>query len=491
MKKLLFFSAIILSCIDSFSQISEGTSGVQKISISKKRDNFLKMSFENKILADTIPPKITLQLPELSSDSIWKSSSKSILVKGMVEDSGGIYDVVINGIEAKVSAEGTFIAEIPQAFGKNIIKIVASDIVFNISKFQFYSERLTDRIFQSNSQSNPISKEYSINILSPSLDNTTIGDDNLNLLACIKSNNPISKIMIYRNNSFINGYLSNKIIQSGECTFLLNEPVTLKFGINDIKIELLIGEDTIKKNITVEYSLFAARNFALLIGNEKYDDPEINDLSEPVLDAKEMYNTLTKDYNFNPNNVILLENPTKAEIIGTLHQLRSKIIASDNLLIFYAGHGYWDVGMGVGYWLPKDALKDNPVNWIPNTDLTNYLGAIKSKHTLLIADACFSGGIFKTRAAFSDSNAIEMLYRLNSRKAITSGTLSVVPDKSIFFQYFIKNLKENGKDYLSSEELFSKMRIAIINNSNNVPQFGTIQNVGDEGGDFIFIKRNK
>jgi hypothetical protein len=44
---------------------------------------------------------------------------------------------------------------------------------------------------------------------------------------------------------------------------------------------------------------------------------------------------------------------------------------------------------------------------------------------------------------------------------------------------------------VSAEELFSKMRTAVINNSENVPQFGTIQNVGDEGGDFIFIRRRK
>jgi len=143
----------------------------------------------------------------------------------------------------------------------------------------------------------------------------------------------------------------------------------------------------------------------------------------------------------------------------------------------------------LGYWLPRDANKGNPVNWLPNTDLTNYLGAIKTRHTLLIADACFSGGIFKTRSAFSNTFAVEKLYQLNSRKAITSGTLTEVPDKSAFFQYFIKNLKENASEYLPAEQLFSQMRIAVINNSENVPQFGTIQNVGDEGGDFIFIKR--
>jgi hypothetical protein len=332
---------------------------------------------------------------------------------------------------------------------------------------------------------------YSIDILKPSRDELAIASDKINLQACIKTTAPIERVFIYRNGSFVNGYLANKIIQKGDCSFMLDEPIPLKLGINDIKIEILSSGDTLSKSIVVEYSLYAARNYALLLGNQKYDDPEILELEEPVKDATEMYNILTNEYNFDPENVILLKNSTKSEIIGTLHLLRSKIAQTDNLLIFYAGHGFWDEGMGVGYWLPKDAAKNNPVNWIPNTDLTNYIEAIKTKHTLLIADACFSGGIFKTRAAFSTTYAIEMLYNLNSRKAITSGTLTEVPDKSVFFQYLIKNLKENTDEYLSSEELFSRMRIAVINNSENVPQFGTIQNVGDEGGDFIFIKRRK
>jgi hypothetical protein len=332
---------------------------------------------------------------------------------------------------------------------------------------------------------------YSIDILKPSRDELAIASDKVNLQACIKTTAPIERVFIYRNGSFVNGYLANKIIQKGDCSFMLDEPIPLKLGINDIKIEILSSGDTLSKSIVVEYSLYAARNYALLLGNQKYDDPEIFELEEPVKDATEMYNILTNEYNFDPENVILLKNSTKSEIIGTLHLLRSKIAQTDNLLIFYAGHGFWDEGMGVGYWLPKDAAKNNPVNWIPNTDLTNYIEAIKTKHTLLIADACFSGGIFKTRAAFSTTYAIEMLYNLNSRKAITSGTLTEVPDKSVFFQYLIKNLKENTDEYLSSEELFSRMRIAVINNSENVPQFGTIQNVGDEGGDFIFIKRRK
>lgn len=332
--------------------------------------------------------------------------------------------------------------------------------------------------------------KYAIDVTSPLSDYFTTASDKLTLKACVKVTTPISKIMISRNGTFVNGFYSNNIIRSGDCAFMIEEPLSLKLGINNILIEVFASEGTLSRNVTIEYSLYAARNFALIIGNQQYDDPQISELEEPLKDATELYNTLTQQYNFNAENVILLKNETKEKIIGTLHELRSIVTPTDNLLIFYAGHGYWDEGMGVGYWLPKDARKNNPVNWIPNTELTNYLGAIKSKHTLLIADACFSGGIFKTRAAFNSTYAVEMLYQLNSRKAITSGTYkNVVPDKSVFLQYFLKNLKENTNEYLSAEELFSKMKTAVINNSENVPQYGTIQNVGDEGGDFIFIKR--
>jgi len=68
--------------------------------------------------------------------------------------------------------------------------------------------------------------------------------------------------------------------------------------------------------------------------------------------------------------------------------------------------------------------------------------------------------------------------------------LTEVPDKSVFIEYLIKRLDSNKKKYLASEQLYSSMREAIINNSPNIPQYGTIQNVGDEGGDFIFIRRH-
>ena len=73
---------------------------------------------------------------------------------------------------------------------------------------------------------------------------------------------------------------------------------------------------------------------------------------------------------------------------------------------------------------------------------------------------------------------------------MTSGTLKVVPDKSVFLQYLTKRLSENDETYLASEQLFFSFKTAVLNNSQNIPQFGEISNAGDEGGDFIFIKRD-
>ncbi len=170
--------------------------------------------------------------------------------------------------------------------------------------------------------------------------------------------------------------------------------------------------------------------------------------------------------------------------------MRRKVTNNDNLIIFYAGHGFWYAEAEIGYWLPSDAGSETTAEWFRNSTLVDYLRAINSKHTLLITDACFAGSIFKARSvSLNHEKAYERLYDMPSRKAMTSGTLTEVPDLSCFIRYLIRRLNENEETYLSSEELFSSFRIAVINNSDAVPQFGEIRNGGDEGGDFIFLKK--
>ncbi len=249
----------------------------------------------------------------------------------------------------------------------------------------------------------------------------------------------------------------------------------------------MIGQYNTPANQTIKS---VGKYYALIIGNNNYQDQAIATLNEPINDAGKLYSVLTTNYSFEPQNVILLKNATYVQMIDAFDDLNHKITSDDNLIVFYAGHGWWDEAKSLGYWLPVDAKKNSTAFWIPNSRISDYMSGIKSKHTLLIADACFSGSIFKTRSAFADAQpAYNKLYELTSKKAMTSGNLKEVPDKSVFLQYLIKRLTENTEKYISSDMLFASFRQAVLNNSPSEPQYGTIQNAGDEGGEFIFIHK--
>ncbi|MBN1415532.1 MAG: caspase family protein, partial [Bacteroidales bacterium] len=249
----------------------------------------------------------------------------------------------------------------------------------------------------------------------------------------------------------------------------------------------IFREDTIIHEITTLGGIY----YALIIGISDYTDPQITDLDGyPIQDAEKMAEILTNKYNFEKENIQLLKNPTRETIQRALDDLSKTVTDKDNLLIFYAGHGHYDEETELGYWLPSDAEKDYTTNWIYNDVLVANLRRIRAKHTLLISDACFSGSIFKTRSGIEDAPlAYQKKYELKSRKAITSGVLQTVPNKSVFFKYLTEDLESNQAHYFSASQLFQDIEIPVGNNSPNSPQFGVIRNVGDEGGDFIFMMK--
>jgi uncharacterized caspase-like protein len=215
-------------------------------------------------------------------------------------------------------------------------------------------------------------------------------------------------------------------------------------------------------------------------------------LSEPIKDATLLKDVLIRKYTFEESDVTLLTNPTFEDLNVAFERLIDKIKPEDLLLVFYAGHGWFDERSNIGYWLPSDASQENKAKWFRNSALVESIGAINSKHTLLIADACFAGGIFKTRTPFNNGTAdISNMLRRPSRKAMTSGSLTTVPDKSVFMKYLLKALEENKDLYLPSEDLYDNIRTSMKANSTTKPLYGEIQNAGDEGGNFVLIQRKE
>lgn len=461
-------NAITIEAVDFYNNI-----GVKTINVKRESS----VSVVDQSLSDKNPAIIEIISPNIDLDEIQQTSERYLTVKGKAIDKDGVFDISVNGIEAMMLADGSFTGQVPLAIGENSITIKVTDIKQQTSSKIFKIQRVDKTSTNSIVWNTPVKKYFETE------------SSQININACIGTFSNIQYYSIFVNDQLVEKFYKQSLRFRNNCKFGIEKTIDLQFGENIIKISATTDDGVLESERIVNYKLNEKNYYALLIAVEQYDNEGINDLTEPVNDTEALKQVLVNNYTFKEENIMILKNSTRSEIIGTLHKLRTTIGSDDNLLVFYAGHGHWDAGMKTGYWLPRDAEPENPANWLSNGDLTGYLNAIKSKHTLLIADACFSGGIFKTRSAFNTKKALEKLYKMSSRKAMTSGTLKEVPDKSVFLEYLIKHLKQNTEDYITAEQLFSEFRMNVINNSPNVPQYGTIQNTGDEGGEFIFIRK--
>jgi hypothetical protein len=333
-----------------------------------------------------------------------------------------------------------------------------------------------------------------ITLFSPSPENGRVVHDGTSILIIGKAEGEggIQTLLVNRQRAALSDagvFQAELPLQKGDNHVLL-VAVTQKGRMSSYEMVIQCTNDAATGAVEQPVSEETGRYYALIIGINDYADEEIPDLDYPTQDADSLYETLVRGYTFREEDITLLKNPTRTEMIIAMDALSQEVTGNDNLLIFYAGHGFWDEKSGIGYWLPHDAARSNTVNWFRNSTLRDFIGSIQSRHTLLIADACFSGSIFKTRGVFpQEDQGIRKLQQLPSRKAMTSGALKEVPDQSVFVKYLIRELKQNQARFLPSEALFSSFKTAVLNNSPNVPQYGTIQNVGDEGGDFVFIRK--
>jgi uncharacterized repeat protein (TIGR01451 family) len=239
------------------------------------------------------------------------------------------------------------------------------------------------------------------------------------------------------------------------------------------------------------------RYFALIIGIDKYSG-EWKALKNAVNDAKAVANQLNTKYEFHAIRTLYDEQATRANILKEYEWLIANIRENDNLLIYYSGHGDYKEQLQRGFWVPFDAKTGSIANMISNTDIQAFLASIKSKHTFLIADACFSGDIFRGKTlTIPYENSFKyynQIYSKPSRTALTSGGIEPVMDggkdgHSVFAYYLLKSLTNNQNQFFDASQLYNDLKVAVINNSNQTPGFSPIVNTGDEGGQFIFIKK--
>lgn len=234
---------------------------------------------------------------------------------------------------------------------------------------------------------------------------------------------------------------------------------------------------------------------ALVIGINHYR--YLQPLHTAVSDAREVGALLRDRYGFRVTE-LLEQDATRNGILGELNRLQSTLGENDQLLIYYAGHGYYDERTQKAYWLPQDAERDADTAWIIADRITTRLKRMDAKQVLVVADSCYSGTLAMERAIAprlgtpaERQRYLRQLLR-RSRVLISSGGNEPVTDlggagHSVFAQAFITGLRDIKEDVFSAEELFmGYIQQAVAGATPQVPEHHYIRNSGHEGGDFLF-----
>lgn len=243
-------------------------------------------------------------------------------------------------------------------------------------------------------------------------------------------------------------------------------------------------------NKPVETTLDTGPYHALVIGNNDYQ--YLPKLRTATHDARSVAKLLSTKYGF---DVTLLLDAKRSDILLAVNAYRRSLTATDNLLIYYAGHGWLDKDADQGYWLPVDATRDNQIMWVSNSAITSEIRAIRAKHIMVVADSCYSGKI--TRGLYINNRTADYLTRMSEKRArvvLSSGGLEPVLDSggkdnhSVFASAFMDALNENST-VLDGTTLFTKVREKVGWNADQIPEYAIIHKAGHDGGDFLFTSK--
>lgn len=264
-------------------------------------------------------------------------------------------------------------------------------------------------------------------------------------------------------------------------------------------------------------------NYLLAIAVDHYDDPDISNLSNCVEDIEDLMAVLTQDYFFNAENIRYLRSrlrqpedtpetlsaqaereklerkfahvgeATHEAIIEQLKTLAKEITPADNVVICYSGHGIYDQDFNEGYWIPANGGLSNNASYVENATIRTALNAIKSHHTVLISDSCYSGTLFSSGK--QRSLDIPRVYQYPSRWGLTAGrrneTVSDgnVGDNSPFAKELIRILKRKQEVWIG--DLCKEIVTELTNRSEAQTPMGEpfADMKAHDGGQFVFLPR--
>jgi len=288
--------------------------------------------------------------------------------------------------------------------------------------------------------------------------------------------------------------------------YTLVQPINLMGGLNVIEIvvenvnggrisssrSVLVGSDISSNSVAID-----RKDYALLFATDQYDNWP--DLVNPVDDAHSVAKLLKEKYGFETE---IVENPNLDDVFNKLAEYgHRKFKPQDQLLIFFAGHGYFDENFGEGFVVAKNSLQNDnaKTTYISHNRLRGVVSNIPSEHIFLAMDVCFGGTfdpvVARTRgmepADASDAEFLARKLNRHTRKYLTSGGKEYVSDgvpgkHSPFTLKLLQALADGG----GSDHILTLSELkAYIEKLKSEPRMGSF---GDDApdSDFVFIVKN-
>jgi hypothetical protein len=339
----------------------------------------------------------------------------------------------------------------------------------------------------------------SIVIIEPTMDRKrakTITEKSVTIRAKITDSSGISKVTM---NGFI---LQSDSLDEYSKTFSLTE------GINIITIEAYDNKLNKKDEVVViNYEPIQnttaqierkGKDYAILFATDNYDN--WSTLLNPINDAKTISSELIKNYGFLTE---VMENSSQAAIFSKLRQYALKNYEDDDqLLIFFAGHGFYDEIFKEGFIVASDSKANDEarISFISHNRLREVVNSIPCKHIFLMIDACF-GGTFDPLIARLDRSGdeytevtktefIQRKLKFKTRKFLTSGGKEYVSDgKQGKFSPFVRKILDAVRSYGGKDGILTLGElIMFVEKIKPEPRFGEFGD-NEPGSDFIFIAK--
>lgn len=175
-----------------------------------------------------------------------------------------------------------------------------------------------------------------------------------------------------------------KLATGGEATITLDPVAISDLRIND-SVEIQADNETEALTIDATRPVKNDR-WAVIIGVEGYQDPNLSPIAHSLIDARMLSATLQGRYGFNKDRITLILDPTKAELMGGLQQVLNLASAQSQLIVYYCGHSYLspdNVPYLAGVDFNWNQMKETGISL---DELITKLNECKSEHKILLFD---------------------------------------------------------------------------------------------------------